>query len=105
MGIASTAGKALSNIKNHHLQRLFIELSNLNYSIEHLHGDKMHMTDALSHAPLKNYEFIDEDEKSENDDPTNIFIMRNLTEEVNNMDEIENLDLEMLQKYIDKDED
>ena len=78
-------------------------MSNQNYNIEHLHGEEMKITDALSHAPLETHKFIDEEEKSESEESTNIFVMRNLTEEVNDLDEIENMDLEALQEYIEKD--
>ena len=35
---------------------------------------------------------------------SNIFVMTNITEQVDNTEEIENLDLTALQKYIEKDE-
>ena len=78
-------------------------MSNLNYNREHLHSEEMKVTDALSCAPLETHEFIDEEEKSDSKESTNIFVMRNLTEEVNDLDEIENMDLEALQEYIEKD--
>ena len=48
MGIANTVSKPLSDIENHRLQCLFIQLSNISYAIEHLHGKKLHCADALS---------------------------------------------------------
>ena len=82
--------------KNHCLQRLFIQLSNINYSIERLHGKSLLTADALSRAPLPSTEFINEDETL-HDKISNIFVLTNLAEEAGNLDKIENVYLAVLQ--------
>ena len=69
-GISSTERKSLASIMNHRLQWLFIELSQLNFSIQHLHGDKMKVCDALSQAPQKTFDFIDEEERLKEENNT-----------------------------------
>ena len=100
--IVSTVEKPVSDIKKiYRFQWLFIQLSNISYKMEHLHGEKMYTADALSRASLGKTDFIDED-KVEQDEISNIFVMTNLVEEADNTTEIENLDLSALQQYIVK---
>ena len=103
-GIESTVGKPLGEIKNHRLQRLFILLSNLSYTIKHVPGKQLKVVDCLSRAPLKSTSFIDEDEES-HEEVSNIFLVTGVCEEVDDNDMIENVDLSILQDYIKKDDD
>ena len=97
-GIVTTVGKPLGYITNHRLQRLFILLSNINYTIRHAPGKFIKIVDCLSRAPLKSTNFI-------HDEISKIFRVTDVTEQIDDLDEIENCDLTLLQNYIRKDTD
>ena len=63
-------GKPIIDIKNACLQKLFIELSDINYMVAHIHGVDNHTADTLCRTSLLDTKFMDTEDR---DDVSNFF--------------------------------
>ena len=97
-GISECIGKLIADIKNSHLQKLFINLSELNYKIKHIHRPNNKTADTLSRASLPDTEFVDKEDLEE---VSKIFRITTNIESIDDNDILEDLDMvDILKTYL-----
>ena len=102
LSLVNTQGKALMNIKNQRISKVFEDLQEFNYKFMHTPGSCNSIADALSRAPVE--EFFEEDDTDNEDATDNIFVSTANHDEVGETDTLEDLDMTSLRLHIAKDD-